>query len=152
MKKWLFDKKEAFFNEITKKDDIMTNVFPHFKKFSKNWQEKYPKPRYNQRTAFAAHFASIMSDNTTNDLFGRMNIVRSMSIYLCGLSCNMKDEDGKNVSGKLIDSLRLLVKTNGVVSKPTQDSNKFTTLLRNAWMKKDDEVVGVTVEQLYEVR
>jgi hypothetical protein len=152
MKKWLFDKKEAFFNEITKKDDIMTNVLPHFKKFSKNWNENYPKPRYNQRTAFAAYFASIMSENVTNDLFGRMNIVRSMSIYLCGLSCNMKDEEGNNVSGKLIDSLRLLVKTNGVVSKSTHASDQFTTLLRNAWMKKDDEVVGVTVEQLYEVR
>jgi hypothetical protein len=125
MNQWLYSKKEFFFSEVAKKADIMRHILPEYKLWLSTWQKDNVGNSVNSKEAdFATYCSSIYTENQTTDVFNT-NILRTMSIFLCGMSC-------ESPSGELMNALKQVLKTNGEFKKE-YPTDIFNTQLHSAW-------------------
>jgi hypothetical protein len=131
MNSWLLSKKAPFFKDFVSKKGLLQYVKPEYKGWFNNWRASSRTSAVsNEDDEFGDFLCKEMVENPTSLIFSNMNIIRMMSLYLCGLTCS----DG-NGDGELMTLLRKLVKTNGVYSRNEPPGN-FTTTMKCPWTKK----------------
>jgi hypothetical protein len=142
---WLFEKKNHFFKDISKRDEIMKFVIPEYKQVLSKMKEKKGMITKDTATAVQENLSSEKIENPVSELFTKMNMVICMSILLCGTSfCSSKEDND------LIKSLSILVSTNGIVATDHLFGKEdFTTSLRLQWQ---DDVLNENYVHIYKVR
>jgi hypothetical protein len=143
--RWMYYKKEYFFSELLKKDDIMRYIKPDYRRFEEKWRDNYPEET-TLEGAYLKHFLEESTDNPTRKIFAKANMSKMLSIYLCGLVVNPKE----NYS-ELSSDVNTLVKTNGLNRADIMRDENYETDLWCAW-KKTNEAESIDLSVSYQVR
>jgi hypothetical protein len=128
MNRWMKSKKSPFFKEFVTKKGLLQFVKPEYKLWFNNWRKENKNTNLVEDECFGEYLCKEMVENTTSVMFSNMNIVRMMSLYLCGLTCSSQEYEGE-----LMDLIRTLVKTNGIYQREENYGN-FTTTLKCPWI------------------
>jgi hypothetical protein len=143
--RWMYYKKEYFFAELLKKDDIMRYIKPDYRRFEEKWRDLYPEET-TLEGAYLKHFLEESTDNPTRKIFAKMNMSKMLSIYLCGLVVNPKVEHSE-----LSSDVNTLVKTNGLNRADILPDENYETALWCPW-KKTNDAESIDVFVSYQVR
>jgi hypothetical protein len=131
---WMKEKKKVFFDKLFKKDFLIK----HIKNDYNDYNFKRGNEKFDEKN-FVDYLLNTDRHNPRGDLFERANIVRCLSTLLSGIICheNPSNDNEQSSEDELIDTLGVLVKTNGVIT-PDFDSINLTTSLKSAWLTELD--------------